>query len=88
MLTADGSGQVSWTFPTAFAAPPVVSASVVDPTAGDGNHYAVEVAAPSATGVTVRAVRLSSVTVLGVSVLASTVAAAGASVHVMAIAAS
>lgn len=59
--TSDGSGNYTWTFPTAYSAAPIVTAIVEDNTSGAlGN---VQITAISSTSVTLHASRLT--TILG-----------------------
>lgn len=66
---ANSSGVYTWTFPTAFAGTPVVSATTEDATSNA--VVSTRITAISSTSVTVQVTRTVPVTVLGISVLGS-----------------
>lgn len=75
----DGSGNVTFTFTTAFATTPKVSHSVETAIA---DVVECRISAISTTAVTFNVRRSPSVTILGFSVLETPVAASGVTVHV------
>lgn len=60
------SGVLTWTFPVAFAANPIIEVTVEDGTAATWNH---QITSLSTTSVTIQITKTTAVTVLGVSVL-------------------
>ncbi|MEH0579141.1 MULTISPECIES: hypothetical protein [Streptomyces] len=75
-------GRATWTFPTPFAAPPVVGALAVDPTPSDDRAVSVTLEECTASRVTVRVWRTQPL--LGLGLLPTVPAGLGVQVHVTA----
>lgn len=82
VLTTGSDGRVTWTLPSPLPAPPVVTATPVDPDIGDSNTVTATLEQVTATHVVVRVWRTQAL--LGLGVLPMVPAGAGVQVHVMA----
>lgn len=83
MGVTGASGTVVFTWPEgAFAAPPVVTATVQD----TGGFLSTRITANTPTATTLLVQQAAGVTLLGIGVLAAGAAASGAAVHAVAIA--
>lgn len=82
MLATNSTGRATWSFPQAFAVPPVVTALPVDPNPGDDRTVTVTLETVSTTGMTVRVWQTQPL--LGLGLLPLAPAGAGVQVHVTA----
>lgn len=81
-LTTNSSGRVTWTYPIAYLANPVVSTDI---RASTGQPYSIRTISESPTSITLDVFNSAAVTILGISVLSAfALVGAGVSVHVIA----
>ncbi|MTE20267.1 hypothetical protein F0L17_14345 [Streptomyces sp. TRM43335] len=84
MEVTDAAGRVVWTFPSAHAVPPVVSALPVDPAPGDATTVVAVLESVTATQATIRVWQTQPPAALGDQ--PAVPAGAGLAVHVVAVA--
>jgi hypothetical protein len=82
ILSTASNGKVTWNFPITFAAPPAVTAAVVDPNTGDTTWFDVVIESVSTTQAVVQVLQTSAIVILAIQVLTAKLpAGAGRVVH-------